>query len=164
MKNKRGFTLIELILYIAIISIVMGALIPFAWQVIRGSVKSATEQEISSQARFVSERIKYEIRNANSINSTSASSIDLNTDTNATTVIDLSGGKVRIKYGAGATVNLNSDDTNITTLTFTDYRSADGKAQNIQFSFTIDENFISGRQEYQAAAQTIEGSAEVRSN
>lgn len=165
MRHEHGFTLIELILYMAIITIVMGALIPFAWSVIGGSVKSSVEQEVSSQARFVSERIKYEIRNANAINSISTLSIDLNTDTNATTVIDLSGGKVRIKYGAGGTpVNLNSNDTKVTSLAFTDYSSTDGKTKHIQFNFTIDDNYASARQEYDAPAITVESGAELRSN
>lgn len=165
MKKKQGFTLIELILYIAIITIVMSALIPFAWSIIEGGVKSGIEQEVSSQARYVSERIKYEIRNANSINSISTLSIDLNTKTNATTVIDLAGGKVRIKYGAGGTpVNLNSNDTNITSLTFTDYRSADTKTKHIQFSFIVDDNYVGTRQEYNAPPITIDSSAELRSN
>lgn len=164
MKTEHGFTLIELILYVAIITIVMGALIPFAWSVIEGSAKSSVEQEVSSQARYVSERIKYEIRNANDINSISAQSIDLNTDTNATTVIDLSAGKVRIKYGAGIPVNINSNDTNVTNLTFTDYQSADAKTKHIQFSFTIDDNYAGSRQEYDAPAITVESSAELRSN
>lgn len=165
MKTEYGFTLIELILYMAIVTIVMGALIPFAWSVIGGSVKSSVEQEVSSQARFVSERIKYEIRNANAISSISALSIDLNTDTNATTVIDLSGEKVRIKYGAGGTpVNLNSNDTKVTSLAFTDYGSADGKTKHIQFTFTIDDNYTGSRQEYNAPAINMESSAELRSN
>src|SRR3989344_5145313 len=163
--KKNGFTLIELILYIAIITIVMGALIPFAWDVIEGGVKSSAEQEVSSQARYVSERIKYEIRNANAINSISATSIDLNTDTNATTVIDYAGGKIRIKYGAGGTpVNLNSNDTNVTNLTFSDYSSADAKTKHIQFAFTIDDNYTGSRQEYDAPAIAAESSAELRSN
>ncbi|MBI2337948.1 type II secretion system protein [Candidatus Daviesbacteria bacterium] len=164
----RGFTLIELILYIAIITIVMSALIPFAWNIIGGSVKSSALQEVSSQARFVSERIKYEIRNANDINNISAFSIDLKTDTNPTTVIELADGKITIKYGiSGTPVNLNSDDTVIAPVgdaIFTDYGSVDAKTKHIQFSFTIDDKYTGSRQEYQVPAITIESSAELRNN
>lgn len=168
MKNNAGFTLIELVLYLAIITIVMSALIPFAWSVIGGSVKSAAEQEVSSQARYVSERIKYEIRNANSINSINStpclSSISLNTVTNAITVIDLFSGKVRITYDTELPIDLNSDDTTVSCLTFTDYTSLDNKTKHIQFTFTIDDNYTGSRQEYNAPAMTIEGSGELRSN
>ncbi len=77
--NNKGFTFIELILYVAIVAIMMTALIPFAWNAIEGGVKSATEQEVFSQARYVSERIKYEVRNASSINSVTATQISLAT-------------------------------------------------------------------------------------
>lgn len=166
MKKNNGFTLIELILYIAIISIVMSALIPFAWNVIEGSAKSSVEQEVSSQARYVSERIKYEIRNAQDINSISAISISLKEANPSVdpTVIDLSGGKIRVTQGTGSSVNLNSDATSVTSLTFTDYRSADSKAKNIQFSITFDDNYTGTRQEYNAPAITVQSSAELRSN
>ena len=164
--NTKGFTFIEIILYISIVSIVLMALVPFAWNVIGGSVKSSAEQEVSSQARFISEKIKYEIRNADSINSIAATSISLDPPgtINDPTIIDLSGGKIRIKLGAAAIVDLNSTDTNITSLTFTDFTSADNKTKNIQFIFTIDDNYGSSRQEYDVPAQTVEGSSELRSN
>ena len=167
-NNERGFTFIELILYISIVTIMLSALIPFAWNVIGGGVKSGVEQEVYSQARYVSERIKYEIRQASGITSVDATSISLtNFPPDTTTVISLSSGKMQInKNGAGA-VNLNSDDTIITTVgdvIFTDYRSADNKTKHIGFTFIIDGNFGSSRQEYQISALTMEGSAEVRSN
>lgn len=166
MRGEKGFTLIELILYIAIVTIVVSAMIPFAWNVIEGGVKSTTEQEVFSNARFVSERIKYEIRNASGITSVGASSISLtNFSPDTTTVIDLNvpTGKIRInKNGTGA-VNLNSNDTTATALTFTNYTSVDNKTKNIQFNFTLGSNFGQTRQEYQQTA-TIEGDAELRSN
>lgn len=164
--SNRGFTLIELILYMAIVTIVMGALIPFAWNVIGGSVKSSAEQEVSSQARFVSEKIKYEIRNASSINEplpgTSGSVLNLNSS--PSTVISLNSDKVQISDDGGAATNLNSNDTSVSGLTFTSYESADGKTKHIQFSFTIDDNYTGTRQEYNAPAIAIESSAELRSN
>lgn len=165
-KTEQGFTFIELILYMAIISIVMSALIPFAWNVIEGGVKSSSQQEVFSQARFVSERIKYEIRNANSINSVSPTSISLavSPPANNPTIIDLSAGNIRIKLGGSPAVNLNSADTKITTLTFTDYSSLDNKTKHIRFIFTIDDNYPAIRSEYDVPSYTLEGSAEVRSN
>ena len=166
-RNPLGFTLIELILYMSIVSIIIGALVPFAWNIIEGSSKSSVQQEVSSQARFVSEKIKYEIRNASSINSPAAgaSAATLNLNSSPTTIIDLSSGKVRIsKDGGSSYVNLNSNDTLVSGLTFTSYTSSDNKTKHIQFTFTIDDTGTSGRQEYQVPAVTIEGSAEVRSN
>lgn len=163
--NNHGFTFIELIIYISIVTIMLTAIIPFSWSLIGSSTKSSVEQEVFSQGRYISERLKYEIRNANSINSVNSpvNTIDLNTSTNATTVIDLSGGKIRIKYGAATPINLNSDDTNVTSLTFTNYTSADNKTKHIGFTLTVVSNFPSQRQEFQETI-TLRGSAELRSN
>src|SRR3989344_1407650 len=126
MKNQRGFTFIELILYVAIVTIILSAIVPFAWSAIETGVKSAVQQEVNSQARYVSERIKYEIRNSSGITSINSppNSISLtNFSPDTTTIIDLSSGKVRInKNGTGA-IDLNSANTVINSLTFTDYTS-----------------------------------------
>ncbi|MEK7571212.1 MAG: type II secretion system protein [Patescibacteria group bacterium] len=166
-KFQRGFTYIEIIIYVAILTIMLTTLIPFAWNIIEGGAKSTTQQEVFANARFISERIKYEIRNATGINSVSSTAISLTTATSATnpTVIDLSSGNVRITQGTGSTVNLNSPDTTVSNFTFTNYTSSDNKTKHIQFTFTLNANYAGAgtRQEYNAST-TIEGSAEVRSN
>lgn len=165
MHNQKGFTLIELILYMAIVAFILGSLVTFAWNIIGTQAKSATEQEVFSSARYVSERIKYEIRDASGINSVTPTSISLANSvvSKNPTVIDLSGGKVRIKYGASGVVNLNSTDTNVSSLVFTNYTSGDNKTKNIQFTFTLQSNYSTSRQEY-IETTSIRGDAEVRSN
>ena len=163
-NNNLGFTFIELILYISIVTIMLTAIIPFAWNIIGSGVKSSTEQEVFSQARYVSERLKYEIRRASGITSVGATSISLtNFSPDTTTVIDLFSEKARInKNGTGA-VNLNSDDTKVTDLTFTDYTSLDQKTKHIGFTLTISSNYSGQRQEFKETV-TLRSSAEVRSN
>ncbi len=165
-KSEKGFTFIELILYMAIVTIVISSLVPFAIGIIQLGAKSSFQQEVTGSARFVSEKIKSEIRNSTGINSVSATSISL-TNSNAAqnpTVIDLSAGKIRIKKGALTEINLNSNDTNVSSLSFTNYTSLDNKTKHIGFTFTITDNLSSTSQAYQVSPITMEGSAEVRSN
>ena len=162
-----GFTYLELIIYMSIVTIMMTALIPFAWNAIEGGVKSATQREVFSQAQYVSERIKYEIRNASGIISVTPTQVSLATLNPATnpTIIASSSGNVTIQQGAGSPVVLNSQNTTISSFNFTNYSSADNLTENIQYVFTIAANYqgAGSRQEYQGST-TIEGSAEVRSN
>jgi|SRR5579859_1740845 len=164
---NTGITLIETIVYIAIVSIIMTTLIPFAWNIIEGGVKSSTEQEVFANARYISEQIKYQVRNATGINSVSATQISLATATSTTnpTVIGLSGTNMTIQQGTGGTLNLNSQNATISGVTFTSYTSADNKTKNIQFIFTVNANYsgAGARQEFNEST-TIEGDAEVRSN
>ena len=94
----------------------------FAWMGINGGAKSGVQQEVYANARFVSEKIKYSIRNATAITSVTPTVLTM-----GSTVIDLVGGKVRLNG-----VNLNSDDTTISGLTFTD-----NGQNNVSFVFTL---------------------------
>lgn len=167
MKNSKGFTYVEFILYIAIVVIVLSALIPFAWNVIGGGVKSTTQQEVFSNAQYISERLKYEIRNAAGINSVSSTLISLSVASVSAnpTVIWLSGGDMYITQGTASAVRLNSQNTTVTNLAFTNFTSSDNKAKNIQFTFTIAAKYQGAgtRQEYNEST-TMESDAELRSN
>lgn len=168
-NNNAGYTYIELILYIAIVSIMLNTLIPFAWNVIYGGVKSSVQQEVFSQARFVSEKIKYEIRNAKTIDIAQSTfdvhpgRITLINQANQTVVIDVAAGKARIKIDAAAPVALNSRNTSITNLTFRNYTSIDDKTKHIGFTLALQSEYALQRQEYQADI-SVESSAEVRSH
>lgn len=174
-QRQAGFTFIELILYIAIVTTLMAALVPFTLAVIGNTTKSTTQQEVFSAGRYVSERLKYEIRNAVDIDAVN-SNFDVNLATNPgtkitltengvtnPTIIDVASGKIQIKQGAGAAVFLQSQDTKVTNLIFTNYTSIDNKTKNIGFTLTIAANYGSTRQEYQETI-TIQSNAELRNN
>lgn len=164
---QSGFTLLELILYIGIVTILLNALVPFAWNMIEGGVKSATEQEVFTQGQYVADRITFEIRNASDITSVSPTQISLAEASSVTnpTIISLNAGVINMKQGSATPIALNSVNTTIPSLTFTNYTSADSKTKNIQFVFTIKANYSGAgtRQEYNGLVN-MEGSAEVRSN
>ncbi len=166
-KNRNGFTLIELILYIALVAIFVSGAILFAWDIIYGRVKSTVHQEVNQNLRIASKRIAFEIRNASAINSVTPTSISLaSTDASRNpTVIDLSSDRVRIGYGGAgncptsAPCFLTSNQVSITNLLFTDMSAA--SSNNIRFSITAES--IGQRQEWDVL-QTITTSSELRTN
>ncbi|MEK7534017.1 MAG: GIY-YIG nuclease family protein [Patescibacteria group bacterium] len=175
-QSGAGFTFIELILYISIVTIMLTAIIPFAWAVIGSGSKSATEQEVYSQARYVSERLKYEIRNAAGID-TANSNFDVNLANNPAQKLRLteqspvntydinvtSLGIVQGKPGNDSASDLNSTDTKVTDLTFTNYTSSDNKTKHVGFTLTITSNYSGSRQEFKETI-TLRSSAEARNN
>lgn len=173
MKKQLGFTLIELILYLALVTIMLSAIIPFAWNVIGSGAKSGTQEEVNTQARFISERLNMEIRNASGINSSDFDTnlaLDPNkklslseTNGNNPTIIDVVSGQVQITQGSNPPVALNSTDTRVSNLTFSNFSSADNKTKNIEFTLTVQTLPSSARQEYQFSV-SVESDAEVRSN
>ncbi len=166
MKNRQaGFTFVEAILYVAIISILLTALIPFTWNIIEGASKSAVQEEVSSQARLISERIKYEIRNAVDITSVSSSTLTLcENSANCSlaanqTVIIFAGNGVTINQANAGAISLDSNDVTITNGSFTN-NSSGSTTKNVSFVFTVGES-LSSRNEFKES-ETIQSSAEVR--
>ena len=163
-RGQQGFTFVEAILYVSIISILLTTLIPFTWNIVEGQRKSATQEEVSSQARMISERIKYEIRNAVSINSVGASSLVLCEGSpcsgNNLTTISLSGGQISIAPAPAPTpVILTSNDVTVSSLTFTNNSSTTTK--NVSFSLTLQQAGTQKRNEFKQS-ETIQSSVELR--
>ena len=58
----KAFTLIELIIYIAIVSLVLVLATNFTWNIIQGNVSAACQREVQQNTRFVMEKITRAIR------------------------------------------------------------------------------------------------------
>lgn len=168
-RFQGGFTFLELILYIALIAIFISGSIVFAWDLILGQVKSRVQQEVTQNGRLAAQRLAYEIRNASSINSVSATSVCLASATDARnpTRFYLSGGQLRVAWGGGS-VNctsmtndqpLTSNQVTVSGLNFTD--RSNGASENIEFTFTV--SATGTRQEWQDS-QTYADTIELRSN
>ncbi|HJX59603.1 hypothetical protein A2V61_02605 [Candidatus Woesebacteria bacterium RBG_19FT_COMBO_47_8] len=172
-KNiNNGFTFIELIVYIALVTIFVYGAVQFGWNIIYGRIKSNVYTEVTQNLRLASKRILFEIRNASDINSVSATSICMsNSDaTRNPTRIYLASGVLRIGWGGGSPVcaalsndvALTSNLVSVSGLTFTNLTSG-SLTKNIRFSLTIDSVNASTRSEFDRS-QTFISAAEVRSN
>lgn len=58
----KGFTLIELIIYIAIVAVMLVLASGFAWNIIHGDVKAMVHREVQQNARFAMEKMTRAIR------------------------------------------------------------------------------------------------------
>lgn len=171
-KNNQGFTFIEIIVYIALVTIFVSGAIQFGWNIIYARVKSNFYSEVTQNLRLASKRTLFEIRNASGINAVAPTSICLsNSDaTRNPTRIYLASGVLRIGWGGGSAVcasltndvALTSNLVTVSSLTFTNLTSG-SLSKNIKFSIAVDATNPSGRQEFDRS-QTFESAAEVRSN
>jgi len=127
MKASKGFTLLEFILYFALISIVITAITIFALDVIRTRAKTAVIAEVEQNMRFGLQRVLRTVRQATKLNvgassfdsATGTLSVDMSSASNTPTVFDLSGGALRMKEGSGPATPLTSSRVNVTSLRFT---------------------------------------------
>ena len=166
MKKGNGFTLIELLLYIAVASIIVFTTASMLRFTLESRVKNQTIAEVEQEGAQVMALITQTVRNGTLINSptigNSAASLSLVVTDGASspTVFDLSSGAVRIKEGAGATINLTSSRITVSNLNFQNLSMTD-TPNIIRVSFTVTYTNSSGRNEYDFA-KTFYGSANLR--
>ncbi|MEW6617313.1 MAG: prepilin-type N-terminal cleavage/methylation domain-containing protein [Patescibacteria group bacterium] len=123
-KNNRGFTLVELLLYVGLSAVLVVAVSVFLSMLLGSRIKNQAIGEVEQQGLQVMQIITQTIRNADLINSpsigTNAPSLSLNTTvpSNNPTIFDLSGGAIRLTEGAGAAVSLTNSRITASNLTF----------------------------------------------
>jgi type II secretory pathway pseudopilin PulG len=170
--QKKGFSLLETILYLALIVIMLGALVPVMLQIVDAGAKSSLDQEVDSVARYASERIIYEIRNAQNLN-VASSSFGTNFAASSTALLSLAesstavnpttfsvaSGTLYVAQGTSTPVSLTPSSTSVSSLIFTN--NSTSTFNNVSFVLVLIDSSPSVREEFQATT-TIEGTAELR--
>ena len=170
----QGFTLVELIIYIAILAGILVLVIGFLWNVIFGNVKETAYQEVQQNGRFAIAKITQEIKKATGINSplpsdppSSSLSLSMAAFHLNPTVFDVGGGKLRITQGTRGPYELTSDQVIVSSLQFTNLSYLDTPG-TIQIEMTIDHINPGARTEYEASISLrssislVPGGAEAR--
>ncbi|MEK7099397.1 MAG: type II secretion system protein [Patescibacteria group bacterium] len=143
MRNP-GFTLLELVIYLAIIS---GAILSFTYFILSVSnsrTKTYVAQEVHANGRTALEVISQRIRAANGIVSVTPTVLTLDFSTanpaKHPTAIDRDAGNtLRITEdtdGAPVVMTITSDDVTVTALAFTNLTGT-GSRENIKINLTI---------------------------
>jgi len=166
LQTNRGFTLVELLLYLAIASIMLFTTTLFLQTLLESRVKNQTITEVQAQGLQVMQIMTQTIRNAEAITSpvAGASALSLTLDVvqagDDPTVFDLSSGTVQIKEGAAAVVPLTNSRVTVSDLNFQNL-SRSGTPGTIRISFTLTHINPSGRNEYNFS-KTFYASASLR--
>ncbi len=168
LSSQSGVSLIEMLIYIAIVSVLALAFSNFALDVTGTSTKARVKQDVVQNARFGLERINQAIREANGVNTGSSTFgispgvLSLSMDNAAVnpTVFDISGGVLRITEGVGSPEELTQSDLSVSSLIFTDL-SVTGRTVNIKTSLTVEHPNPENIEIYDASI-TMDGAAAVR--
>jgi len=134
-KNKKsGYAIIELLFYISLFALLSLLVINALLSMTSAFKETAIQSEILNNTGIL-ERISREIRQAESINSISATSLSLNTkDTlgNAQVItIALSGANVTLTDDGVLVGNLNTPQIQASSLSFTEITTTSGKAVKV---------------------------------
>ena len=151
MQYKQGFSLVEMLIYVAILSLIVSALVLTATSLLRTLAYMQTTSDITEAATVAIERITREIRFADAVNTGAStlgthpgtlvmSSIDEN-DNPTTVTISVSGGRIMFAEGSEAAAPLTHAGITISNLTFTHFTSTETEAVRVEL--TVEKNLRS---------------------
>lgn len=166
-STDRGFTLVELLLYVSIASFVLLVTSVFLSPLVQSRVKNQTIAEVEQQGLSLMQSMTHTIRNADAINSPAqgvADAVTLSVNTivagNNPTIFDLAGTVLQMKEGAAASVPLSNSRVSVSGLSFSNV-SRTGTPGTVRIQFTLTHVNPEGRNEYDFS-KTFIGSATLR--
>ena len=166
-SHQKGFTLVEMVLYVSICSILLLSLSMFLSFLLSARVRSQAITEVNQQGLQVMNIVTQTIRNGRSIQipGTGVSSTSLAITTGYPllnpTIFDLSSTTIRIKEGGSIAIALTNSRIRASSLLFQNVSSASSSEKIIRISFTLDAINNSGRAEY-SFTKSFSGSATLR--
>jgi Tfp pilus assembly protein PilW len=152
-KNYSGFTLVEVLLYLAVAILILATATIFFFTILQSRVKNQTVAEVEAQGSALLHTITQTIRNSSGINSPSqggsGSSLSIVSSDPAKdpTVFDVQSGVARITEGVSSAVALTNSRVSLSGLTFQNL-SRTGTAGTVRVQFTLTHTNSSGRNEY----------------
>jgi len=164
-KKKRklplsaGFTLVELILYVAIVAIFMTGAIYFAWDVVYGREKAYQNQVVEQNCLVAMNKIINEIDSAQTISSITSTQIILAGQSDVT--IELNSDRLQMTNDGAGPYYLTSNQARITNSDiFTDLSSVSNDSKNIKVKIICEQAQSAVPGQFEASV-TMEESAEL---
>ena len=141
-NHPKGFTLIELILYVGILSILIGVLSTIFGAIIDVQLNSASTSAVDQDGRYIISKLSYDFKEA-----TASAQPALPGNTTSSLTLQIPGNALNYTYSLDPNGNLllvnddgsnqlNSSDTEVSNLSFTRIGSG-GDDDTIRINFTV---------------------------
>ena len=164
--TKRGFTLVETLLYVSIISALVLIMSIFLFLLLEAKTKAETVWEVNSEGARAMRIITQAIRSSQSLtvptqgNSGSVLTLSVSDGTKNPIVVNSDSSNLQIKEGTGAIIPLTSSKVAVSALSF-DNLSRGTSHGTVRIQFTLTHTNPSGRNEY-SYTRTFYGSASLK--
>lgn len=137
LRKQPGFTLIEILVYLGLVTLLSGALALFFWNITGVSERNELSQSTAAEARFVTLRLGSILRHADSLESFAPDRIVLgNPDASDTTTVYASDGNIFIDDGSGAMALIGSG-VRTEDVRFEESHASDGQSQYVTFTLLL---------------------------
>ena len=113
MKNFKGFTLIETIIYLGLFAIVIGGGMIAAYSIIQGTDANNNQVIVQEEGNFLLRKLDWALTGATAVTVPNQDTTLNVTKGGATLIFDLSGGNLTLDRGSGA-AQLNTSSSAIT--------------------------------------------------
>lgn len=155
MKTK-GFSLFEVVVYIAIVAIVMVSVLAIAAESMSSRVKAVAMQQVNYQSQFVMSRMTNDIRAATDIDTAdlAVNSLTVTLADGTTHQYAVTAGVLTLSENSATPVALTGSDVIVTTFTLADRTTVGSDVHEVSIELTVENNSSNVRPEY-AAAQTL---------
>ncbi len=140
--KQKGYTLIELVIYIGILAILLGVLSSIFTSIVDVQLESSATSSVNQDGRYLLSKLVYDVKNASAIvvpstPGTSSSTLQLTINSiNYTYSVNGSSNLQVVNGTTGETNVLNSYDTSVSGLTFLHIGNG-GSSDNVRVSFTV---------------------------
>lgn len=145
-KKQKGFTLIEVLIFMGIFSILLLAMFQLLTSIFDVQLESQSTAVVSKDGRYILNRLTYDIKNATIVISPGAGnqgqSLIISDGTTIYTY-QLSNGNLTLTNSVTGTIDqLNSVNTSISNLNFLTLSDANAQNKTVTASFTINSKII----------------------
>lgn len=163
-KNQKGFSLLELLIYVAVLSIVTVVVAQGFLILSKGRAQVEARNEVNNNLRFAVEKIKREVASATSLNvpavaGTTLANLDLNI-AGRSIKYSLSNGKLLRQVDSAPLEAISSSDVTFSSLNFTRLENINSvlgkKMVSVQISVTANYNSLSPDWQINATQNTTE--------
>lgn len=166
-KKLDGFTLVELLIYAAVVTVLLAVAATFFWQIIEGNIKTEANQEVEQNASFAMEKIVAAAKKASLIAEPAnpgdqTDYLILTMPTPLEPVeFRLSNGQITIREGTTSAYPITADSVTVTQLRFTNLTAGTSSGETIKIEMTVSYKNPANRPEYSAVIN-LENSVSLR--
>jgi len=152
-NTQAGYTLIELLLYVAMVGVLLGAITVFFSISTDARIKNQSINEVNDQGTFALDYAAQTVRNATSISSPAASTsgsqltLAVPTSSLSPTVFSVVGGVLQVKEGTATAIALTNSKIQVTSFSVTNLTRS-GTSGIVQINLTLNRINAASRNEY----------------
>ncbi|MEK7195361.1 MAG: type II secretion system protein [Patescibacteria group bacterium] len=142
-EKRKGFTLIESVIYIGLFSLITGFVLIVFYQIVGSRNQQRGKTEVDLEANFIMQKISWALVGAQSINEPAVGSSSSNLSLSRfgyalnPVVFDLDSGKARIKKAGGEAATLNNDHVSVSSILFEHLPSFQAAPEGVRITLSL---------------------------